>query len=49
MEVADQCNDLNGIHRWNRFKCEVIKKLNYYKNQFSLTKENQPKNFIAST
>ena len=39
MEVADKCNDLNAIHRWNRYKREVIKKPNYYKNHFSLTKE----------
>ena len=41
MEVADKCDDQNTIHRWNRFKREVIKKPNYYKNHFSLTKENQ--------
>ena len=41
MEVADKCDDPNPIHRWNRFKCEVIKKPNYYKNYFSLTKEKQ--------
>ena len=41
MKVADECNDLNAIHRWNRFKREVIKKPNYYKNHFSLTKEKQ--------
>ena len=39
MEVADKCDDPNAIHRWNRFKREVIKKTNYYKNHFSLTKE----------
>ena len=39
MEVADECDDPNAIHRWNRFKREVIKKPNYYKNHFSLTKE----------
>ena len=26
MEVADECDDPNAIHLWNRFKCEVIKK-----------------------
>ena len=41
MEVADNCDDLNAIHRWNRFKREDIKKTNYYKNHFSLTKEKQ--------
>ena len=39
MEVADECDDPNAIHRWNKFKREVIKKPNYYKNHFSLTKE----------
>ena len=39
MEVAEKCDDPNAIHRWNRFNREVIKKLNYYKNHFSLTKE----------
>ena len=37
MEVADQCDDPNAIHWWNRFKPEVIKKSNYYKNHFRLT------------
>ena len=41
MAVADECDDQNAIHRWNRFKREVIKKSNYYKNHFSLTKEKQ--------
>ena len=39
IRVADECNDPNTIHRWNRFKREVIKKLNYYKIYFSLKKE----------
>ena len=39
MEVADECDDPNAIHRWFRFKREVIKKPNNYKNHFSLTKE----------
>ena len=39
MRVVDECNDPSAIHQWNRFKREVIKKLNYYKNHFSLTKE----------
>ena len=39
MKVADECDDPNVIHRWNRFKREVIKKQNYYKKHFSLTKE----------
>ena len=39
MEVADKWNDPNAIHRLNRFKREVIKKPNYYKNHFSLTEE----------
>ena len=42
MEVADKCNDPNAIHRWCRFKHEVIKKPNYYNNNFSLTKEKRP-------
>ena len=41
MEVAEKCDDPNVIHRLNRFKREVIKKPNYYKNNFSLTKEKQ--------
>ena len=39
MEVVDRCDDPNAIHRWNRFKHELNKKPNYYKNHFSLTKE----------
>ena len=39
MEVTDKCNDPNSIHRWNRFKSEVIKKPNYYNNHFRLTEE----------
>ena len=39
MEVADQCDDHNTIHRWKRFKHKVIKKPNYYKNHFRLTEE----------
>ena len=39
MEVADECDDPNAIHRWYRFKREVIKKPNYYKNHFRLTEE----------
>ena len=39
MEVANQCDDPNGIHRWNMFKREAIKKPGYYKNHFSLTEE----------
>ena len=41
MEVADERDDPNAIHRWNMFKPEVIKKPNYYRNHFSLTKEKQ--------
>ena len=29
MEVADECDDQNAIHRWCRFKHEVIKKTNF--------------------
>ena len=39
MEVPDKCDDPNAIHRWNRFTREVIKKPNYYKNYFSMTKK----------
>ena len=41
MVMADKYSDPNAIHRWNRFKREVIKRPNYYKNHFSLTKEKQ--------
>ena len=34
MEVADKCDDPNAIHQWNRFKREMIKKSDYYKNSF---------------
>ena len=39
MEVADKWDHPNAIYRWNRFKREVIKKPNYYKNNLSLTEE----------
>ena len=39
MEVVDECDDPNVIHRWNIFKSEVIEKPNYGKNHFSLTEE----------
>ena len=39
MEVVDECDDPNAIYQWNRFKSEVIKKPNYYKNHFRLTEE----------
>ena len=39
MEVVDECDNPNAIHRWNIFKSEVIKKSNYCKNHFSLTEE----------
>ena len=39
MEVADECDDPNAIHRCCRFKREVIKKPGHYKNHFSLTEE----------
>ena len=39
MEVADECDDPNAIHQWNRFKREVINKPNYHKNHFRLTEE----------
>ena len=39
MEVPVKCDDPNAIHQWNRFKREMIKKPNYYKNDFRLTEE----------
>ena len=39
MEVVDECDNPNAIHQWNRFKHEVIKKPDYYKNHFRLTKK----------
>ena len=36
MEVVDECDDPNAIHQWCRFKCEAMKKPNYYKSYFSL-------------
>ena len=39
MMVVDECNDPNAICLWNRFKREVIKKPNYYKNHFSRTEK----------
>ena len=39
MEVVDNHDDPNAIYRLNRFKREVIKKPNYYKNHFGLTEE----------
>ena len=41
MKVADKCDDPNAIHRWCRFKREMIKKENYSKNHFGLTEEKQ--------
>ena len=41
MRVDDECDDPNATHRWNKFKREVIKKPNYYKNRFRLTEEKQ--------
>ena len=41
IRVVDECNDPNAIRLWNRFKSEVIKKPNYYKNHFNLTEEKQ--------
>ena len=39
MEEDGRCDDPNAIHQWNIFKCEVIEKPSYYKNNFSLTEE----------
>ena len=41
MEVAEECDNQNAIHQWNRFKREVIKKPNCYKNHFRLMEEKQ--------
>ena len=41
IKAVERCDNPNAIHQWNRFKREVIKKPNYYKNHFSLTKEKQ--------
>ena len=41
MEEAGRCDHPNAFHRWNIFKSEVIEKLNYYKNHFSLAEEKQ--------
>ena len=41
MRVVDECNDPNDIYLWNKFKREVIKKSNYYKTHFNLTKKNR--------
>ena len=41
LKLPNECNDPNAIHQWNRFKREVVKKPNYYKNHFSLTEEKQ--------
>ena len=41
MEVTDKCDDPNAVHRWCRFKRELIKRSNYYKNHFSLAEEKQ--------
>ena len=47
MEVADECDDPNAIHRWCRFKHEAIKKPNYYKNHFSLNEEKRALTSLA--
>ena len=39
LKLLYKCDDPNAIHRWNRFKHQVIKKPNYYKKHLSLTKE----------
>jgi len=36
MAVLEECDDPNAMHRWCRFKVDVIKKPFYYKNHFSL-------------
>ena len=39
MEVPDECDYPNSIHRSCKFKREVINKLKYYKNHLKLTEE----------
>ena len=39
MKVTNKCDDPNAIHRWCRFKREVIKKPHYLKKHFSLAEE----------
>ena len=41
MKVTNKCDDPNAIHRWCRFKREVIKKPHYHKKHFSLAEEKQ--------
>ena len=41
MKVTNKCDDPNVIHRWCRFKREVIKKPHYHKKHFSLAEEKQ--------
>ena len=41
MKVTNKCDDPNVIHRWCRFKREVIKKPHYHEKHFSLAEEKQ--------
>ena len=42
MEVKElKCEDGNPIHCWNRFKRDLLEKVNYYKNYFSLPEEHR--------
>ena len=36
MQVIGECDDANAIHRWYRFKEDVIMRPNFYRNHFSL-------------
>ena len=36
MEVIDERDDPNAVHRWCRFREDVIEKPNFYRNHFSL-------------
>ena len=46
MEVIDKCDGPNAIHLWNRFKREVIKKPDYYKNHVTSTWQKTSGNFL---
>ena len=39
MQVLEYCEDPNAVHRWAKFKEEVIEKQHYYKNHFTLTED----------
>ena len=40
MKVKEpKCEDANAIHCFNKFKRDLVGKINYYKNHFSLREE----------